>query len=422
VRRTGTAALLVAVLYVVGFVSVLPPSPEVLDATGLGRGFVLTPPPHRPVAALRIDPVVLAVVVGLLVPVPFLRRHAPAALACVLAAFLAATVLDLAPMPASYAVAVALAGAARWAPPPERRRLVLAVLGIALAAVVVVVTRGDVAAIGGGLRPGQLASGELIITFGALALAWWVGTALRRRDEHAALLAERARQQRRIHELEEQAVREEERLRIARDLHDSVGHVLTAVPILAAALRRSLPAPVPAAAEQALAKLEEVGAGGAADVRRALHELRDLDRSDGHQDRLTSVDGLTELVDHVRRLGHPVDAQLADLGPDVPRDVRLAVHRIVQESLTNVVRHAPGAAVHVLVGQGENAVEVIVTDEGGRFTPDPTSDGKGLVGMRERTALLGGTLEAGPRAGASGWSVRAVLPVDRRTWGQQVAR
>ncbi|MDR7380661.1 sensor histidine kinase [Promicromonospora iranensis] len=203
-----------------------------------------------------------------------------------------------------------------------------------------------------------------------------------------------------------------ERERLARDLHDVVGHHISAVAVRAQA-GLAVSQTDPGAAADALRVIEEQASRALAEMRTLVRVLRSdelrPEESEGRADELAPGPVLAD----VGRLADPaaprVEVDLEGDPAQVSAAVGGAVQRIAQESVTNARRHARGAtriAVHVTVG--ETSVRLRVSDDGG--APAPASrDGYGLAGMRERAALLGGTLEAGP--GALGWTVEAVLPL-----------
>jgi signal transduction histidine kinase len=203
---------------------------------------------------------------------------------------------------------------------------------------------------------------------------------------------------------ERQQLVQAERLRLSRDLHDVVGHGLSAITVQAGAARLAVTAGEDRAAVRALAEIERAGRDVLREVRWLVTLLRE---DDGERPRLAEV---PELVAGARRSGLDVRLDVhGDLG-GVGRDVGEAGYRLVQEALTNVLRHAPGAAAAVVV---EVAAElrIEVSDEGSAAAVD-AAESNGLRGMRERVTALGGTVEAGPRRAAGvGWSVCARLPL-----------
>ncbi|MEU4231232.1 sensor histidine kinase [Nonomuraea sp. NPDC026600] len=239
---------------------------------------------------------------------------------------------------------------------------------------------------------------------GALELAWLVaagaaGEALRQAERRAEE-AERTR--------EETARRraDEERLRIARELHDSLTHQISIIKVQAevavhVARRRGEQVP------EALLAIQEAGREATRELRATLEALRDDDTSPPR-----GLDHVAELVESARTTG--LDATLTIEGQqhDVPAAVSRTVYRIVQESLTNITRHAAATTASVRIDCRPDTL-VIRIDDDGKATPDAASvPGVGLLGMRERVTALGGRLRAQPR-GEGGFTVQAELPVDR---------
>lgn len=213
-----------------------------------------------------------------------------------------------------------------------------------------------------------------------------------------ALMRERVRQ--------EQLARSEERALIAREMHDVVAHSVSVMVRLAdgaaAALERD-----PARARTALDEAARTGRAALGDMRHVLGALAD---GNAPMEPTAQERGLVELVDRFRAAGLPVRA--TGLEEPMPEDtgLRLAVYRVVQESLTNVLRHAPGTdTAHLSISRSDGVWVVEVRDDGSDERDHTTEGaGMGLVGMRERIALLGGTVEAGPHG--RGWRVRVEVP------------
>lgn len=201
----------------------------------------------------------------------------------------------------------------------------------------------------------------------------------------------------------------EERLRIARDLHDVVGHGLSAIAVQSGTARVALEAGDRDAVRTALGHVEETSRGAMREMRAVVGVLRE--RSPTAAQSAPGLDGVPRLLEQAGRAG--VRAALdpvGDLGP-VPPVVGRCAYRVVQEALTNVIRHARGAAATVRLEVRDGWLHVEVTDRGGTGAgKDSASGGHGLVGMRERVEMLHGTLQAGPRDGG-GWAVRASLPL-----------
>ncbi|MET9991471.1 histidine kinase [Streptomyces mutabilis] len=222
------------------------------------------------------------------------------------------------------------------------------------------------------------------------------------RAEQTALLAEMDRVQ---------AVTAE-RARMARELHDMVANHLSAIAIHSTA---ALSLDDPATTRQALGVIRENSVEGLAEMRRLIGILRD-DGGDGEPAAAPTLDGLGALVEGARANGLDVVLE-ADHGEGLPAPVELAAYRIVQESLTNALKHAAKGTVRVTLDRHDGVLHVRVTSPyGGRDRPRAPGSGAGLVGMRERAALLHGTFEAGPVAGPDPtggkiWAVRAALPL-----------
>ena len=201
-----------------------------------------------------------------------------------------------------------------------------------------------------------------------------------------------------------------ERATIARELHDVVAHHMS-VMVVQAGAARTVGASDPAGAAEALRQIEVSGRTGLAEMRRLLEVLK----ADGDRNGRSPQPGLVrldELLDSMRAAGLRVEAVIEGSPRPMPPGVDLSAYRIVQESLTNVLRHAGGASARVVVRYEPDAVELEIADDGPGSHEDPDAiGGQGLVGMRERAQLFGGQLDAGPRPGG-GFLVRARLPTE----------
>ncbi|MDI6101323.1 sensor histidine kinase [Actinoplanes sp. NEAU-A12] len=243
--------------------------------------------------------------------------------------------------------------------------------------------------------------GEALWVAAALAAATAYRNTLRWRTEVAHRLAHDERQR----ELEAGRRRAEERVEIARDLHDVVSHTLAVVGVhLNVALDAFDTEPDEAKASLKLA--QEVRGRAMTDLKALVGVLR--------EGALPTLTGLDRLLGQVREAGLAVSFNEVGDPVEVPAPVAAAVHRVVQESLTNTVRHAGGATrVVVTLRYGPSDVLVDVRDDGpAGSSPAPVTEGHGISGMRERVAALGGTLTAGP--GPNGFTVRARIPVTER--------
>ncbi|MFI6601186.1 sensor histidine kinase [Nonomuraea sp. NPDC050536] len=239
--------------------------------------------------------------------------------------------------------------------------------------------------------------GYLITGVAALGAAWTVGRAVRERRGYAAREAER---------LAERAVTEE-RLRIARELHDVVAHSVGVIAVKAGVANHVLHTR-PEEAYEALRVIETASRGALTEMRQLLGVLRS---GDGPGLRpAPGLDGLTALAEQARLAGVDVDLVLDLGGGAVPEGVGLSVYRIVQEALTNVVKHAAPARCRVSVRADGREVRIEATDDGpGHRTLPAAGSGHGLIGMRERVMMYGGAFEAGPLPGR-GFRVFARLP------------
>jgi signal transduction histidine kinase len=257
-----------------------------------------------------------------------------------------------------------------------------------------------------------------VFYFGA---AWVLGDQFRlRRQREADLAARTAELTARTLELEAERERSAEqatvaeRLRIARELHDVLGHHVSVMGVQAGAARRILDRD-PGRATDALAAIEASSRQAVTELQRVLHLLRTPD--DDGRGPLGALGRLDELADELRRAGLAVTIQQGPL-PPLPTDLDLAAVRVIQESLTNSLRHAgPGTSVWVKVRADDGRLLVEVADDGrGTPLPAPGDDdvaprgrGTGLEGMRERVELHGGRFQAGPSG--RGWRVAAELPL-----------
>jgi len=267
---------------------------------------------------------------------------------------------------------------------------------------VVVVVLGGAAglfaasAVSGSALPADDAS----IMVASIVVAAGVGRA----SQEMQLETDVLRQQR---EADVRAAAEQERLRIARELHDVLGHTVSVMGIQAAAVRRRLP-PEQRVERDALEAVEAAGREAVSELRRLLGLLRAPDALP-EAGALASSRRLAAVVEDVRRSGLRVELVGEAVVDDLPPAVALTVVRVVQEGLTNVLRHAPGASAVVAVRSDGHRVDVSVADDGPGAAGG--EGGFGLVGMRERVSVFGGTLQAGPGP-AGGFLLEARLPAD----------
>ncbi|MGH2895393.1 MAG: sensor histidine kinase [Solirubrobacteraceae bacterium] len=199
----------------------------------------------------------------------------------------------------------------------------------------------------------------------------------------------------------------EERVRIARELHDVVAHNVSLIVVQAVAAQDVFDAR-PDQSLKALSAIESSGRAALGELRRLLGTVRPDTETDGH-DPQPGLARLDSLVDSVRTAGLEVAVRFEGAPVQPPAGVDLSAYRIVQEALTNTLRHARATRAVVIVRYAPTALEVEVLDDG-RGAPDTVNGGHGIVGMRERAALLGGTVELGPGP-QGGFRVRASLPL-----------
>jgi signal transduction histidine kinase len=249
-----------------------------------------------------------------------------------------------------------------------------------------------------------------------LAAAWTLGQGVRHRREHAAELEGRAARLELEREEKARQAATQERLRIARELHDVVAHSLSVIGVQAGAARLVLDAdPDPTRAREAVAAIEATANRAMAEMRRALGILRDTERSGPALAPLPGLGQLPALLDQVRSAGLPVELTVKGTPRPLATSIDLSLYRIVQEALTNALKHARAAGAEVVVCYGDHDIEVEVTDDGrGPPTSADRSEGAGTIGMQERVALFGGELRVGPRP-QGGFGVQARLPVSAET-------
>ncbi|WP_406286232.1 sensor histidine kinase [Streptomyces sp. NBC_00209] len=334
--------------------------------------------------------VLVAAAVGL--PVAVRRLWPVPAAATALAGASAAILLDITREPWTaagltlYMVALTV--------PPQRSVPVLAV-SLVLAATAVLT--GEAA-----VTPAETWSGAV----GVVAMVWLVlggGWAA-----GFAVRARRAREaDRAAHRAERALV--EERLRIARELHDIVSHSLSLI-VVKAGVAGHVAQHRPEEAEDALRVIEQTGRAAMTEMRRTLGALR-TDPESIPLGPVPGLDALGGLADQARRAGVDVDLDVRVPDGGLPAGMALAIHRIVQESLTNAVKHAAPARCRVTVEADLHEVRIDVTDDGIRGADRERAGGHGLIGMRERALTHGGTFSAGPRH-EGGFAVSVRLPQD----------
>jgi signal transduction histidine kinase len=245
-----------------------------------------------------------------------------------------------------------------------------------------------------------------------LTLAWFFGVALGTRTEQARELRLRVEAAERDRALAAERATAEERSRIARELHDVVAHSVSVMVVQASGVRRLLK-PDQEREREALVSVEQIGRQALTEMRRMLGVMRTGEDQPAALAPQPGLQHLDRLIAQVEEAGLPVTLHIEGERPDLSPGVDLSAYRIVQEGLTNALKHAKGAHADVVIRYIDGLVQLEITDDG-VGSPNGTPGGHGLVGMRERVAVYGGTLEAGPREGG-GFVLRAVLPMESRT-------
>jgi signal transduction histidine kinase len=299
------------------------------------------------------------------------------------------------------------------------------ILGIAiLVAVYSVAAYGDRWVSLAGLAAAELGSAAVQLTHGSfqwptpitnalvIAAAWLLGHFVGVRRAYTARLEQTAELERTRAEQARQAVAEE-RLRLARELHDVVAHSISVIAVQSG-VGAHVASTQPEEAAKALAAIEATSRAALTELRRLLGVLRQEDEPQGDLAPVPGLADLDGLLAEVAKAGLAVRLQVEGRPAQLPAGVDLSAYRIVQEALTNVVKHAGSARAQVAIRYRDHEVLVEVTDDG-RGAAAPTGDGRarvghGLIGMRERVAVFGGDLEVGPRPGG-GFRVAARLPL-----------
>ena len=280
------------------------------------------------------------------------------------------------------------------------------------AVVVAAVAIGGALGYAGLARKGAPVAGMAIQSLVPLVAAWFVGDAVAVRRRYQEGLAEQAeREQAAETERARQEIRDQ-RVRVAQDLHDVVAHTLAVITVQAGVGRR-LMAKRPEEASNALESIEAIGRSAQEELRVVIGLLREEGVSTPPLTPAPRLVDLKELAETVRSPGSEVELRMSGVDRRLSPALELSLYRVVQEALTNVMKHAPGAAVTVKLAVSDNLVRVEILDDGGpreaRTTTQPA--GHGIVGMRERVGAFGGSLVASPRPGR-GFKVVAEVPIE----------
>jgi signal transduction histidine kinase len=293
----------------------------------------------------------------------------------------------IAPFVALYAVAVAL---------PARRAALVA------AATLVVLATTTAAA-----NPFGTFGGSFVLLPPLIAVVLFAGIAVRNRRAYVAALAARAEEAERTREEEARRRVDAERLRIARELHDVVAHTMATINVQAGVAAHVIP-DLPEPAEAALRAIKEASKRGLRELRTILAVLRQADEAEPTQP-AAGLAALDVLVSTAAAAGLPTQVHIDGVRRPLPAPVDLAAYRIIQESLTNAIRHAAPATATIRLDFTEEHINIEVTDTGHGPSDNGDGGGHGLIGMRERATAIGGTVQAGPAA-HGGFRVLARLP------------
>jgi signal transduction histidine kinase len=345
----------------------------------------------------------IPVALALAVPLVFRRAHPVGAFAFVIAVGALQVVTGLRPDPADLSIVVLLYTLAAY----TSRRVSITGLAICLA--------GSAAAVARWGTPARLSWLEWLLTgsivfAGPSLIAWVVGDSMRYRRAYYTNLEDRAARLEAERDAQAQIAAATERARIARELHDVVSHNVSVMVVQADGASYTLGTD-PDRAREALAAIASTGRQALAEMRRMLGVLRhDEDGTGPERTPLPGLGQLGELLDQTRAAGLPVALTVEGVPQPLPDGAALAAYRIVQESLTNTRKHGgPLATAQVMLRYLEDALVLRITDDGPG--PAATSDGggHGLTGMRERVAIYGGWVQAGPKVGG-GFQITARLP------------
>jgi signal transduction histidine kinase len=257
-------------------------------------------------------------------------------------------------------------------------------------------------------RPGHTA-GELVFIPLLFGIAWLAGFALNARAEQADAAEARAAQAEREREASARIAVAEERARIARELHDIVAHAVSVMVLHVGAVRHKLPGEL-ADESDALRGVEQAGRTALAEMRRLLSAMR-RDGDDLELAPQPGLDSVGSLVSEVGRAGLPVTLHVEGEAAPLPRAIDLSAYRIVQEGLTNALKHGGAHRADVTLRYAPRELRIEVRDDGAGAAAGSNGPGYGLVGIRERVKIYGGTMTAGA-APEGGFVLDARLPLD----------
>jgi signal transduction histidine kinase len=250
--------------------------------------------------------------------------------------------------------------------------------------------------------------GNFIVASIIFTIVWTIAFGVGRKSMEADEARERAVRAEREREEQARTAVAEERARIARELHDVVGHSVSVMTVQASGVRRLL-RPDQEREREALLTVERTGREALAEMRRMVGVLRRPEEAPALAPQ-PSLEHLERLVEHARESGLPVRLRVEGDAVELPPGLDLTAYRLVQEGLTNALKHANATQAEVIVNYSGEHVEVVVSDDGHGVAGSDGGGGHGLVGMRERVSVYGGELDAGPRP-EGGYRLRARLPL-----------
>ncbi|MGW2178561.1 sensor histidine kinase [Streptomyces sp. NPDC001732] len=369
-------------------------------------GVSLVGTPESGVARVAALPIVL----GLCVVVALRRRAPEKMLLLAIAMGVAQLVTGFGPGPANFSLLVIVFTVAtvgkRWA-----SRLAL-VCSLGAAGLAQLRWHGQV-------RPSSWVEEVFVVVVLTVpfVLAWVLGDSMRTRRAYFSQLEERAARLEREREAQSKVAVAAERARIARELHDVVAHNVSVMVVQADGAAYVMEA-APDQAKQALETISSTGRQALAEMRRLLGVLRTGDtKESGEYVPQPDVEQIEELIEQVRQTGLPVDFKVEGTPRPLPSGVELTAYRIVQEALTNTRKHGgPDAGASVRLVYFDDGLGLLVEDDGRGAAHELYEDGgadgagHGMIGMRERVGMVGGTLDAGPRPGG-GFRISALLPL-----------
>jgi signal transduction histidine kinase len=352
-------------------------------------------------AIARRELLAFPLLIAIAVPVVFRRQHPVAAFAISLVAGALQVVAGFLLSTADLAIVVLLYTLAAYCPRRvSRNGLIVCLLGAAAA---IARWHPDGLPLLNWLLVGS------IVFAGPCLIAWAIGDSMRNRRAYYAALEDRAARLERERDAQAQIAAAAERARIARELHDVIAHNVSVMVVQADGASYALDGS-PERARQALAAISSTGRQALDEMRHMLGVLRSADELSG-VDPIPGIGQLDELLDQTRASGLAVSFSVQGVPGPLPSGVALAAYRTIQEALTNVRKHGgPAARAQVILRYCEDALVLTITDDGRGAAAVSDGAGHGLIGMRERVAVYGGTLEAGPRPGG-GYQVTARLPL-----------